>query len=66
MNLILCLEKNLVFCMPVTLACNSVLKVEGVSERALQIWELTHIYLEDMYGVLNCHNVAKMHRVLLG
>jgi hypothetical protein len=30
-----------------------------VPKRALQLWKLAQIYSEDMYFVLNCHNVAK-------
>jgi hypothetical protein len=33
--------------------------MQGVSKRALQLREFIYIYLEDMYSVLNCHNVAK-------
>jgi hypothetical protein len=33
--------------------------MQGVSERALQLWEFIKIYSEDKYSVLNYHNVAK-------
>jgi hypothetical protein len=39
---------------------------QGVSKRALQLWKLMHIYSEDMYSVLNCHNVAKHAEFYLG
>jgi hypothetical protein len=36
---------------------------QGVSKGGLQVWKLMWIYSEDMFSVLNCHNVEK-HRVL--
>jgi hypothetical protein len=33
--------------------------IQGVSKRALQLRNLLYVYSEDMYSILNCHNVAK-------
>ena len=40
--------------------------VQGVSNRALQIWKLIEIYTEDIHKVLNCQNVAKHTEFYLG
>jgi hypothetical protein len=31
----------------------------GCYKRAVQLWKFISIYSEDMYSVLNCHNVGK-------
>jgi hypothetical protein len=33
--------------------------IQGDSKRPLQLSKLIYIYSEDMYSILNCHNVAK-------
>jgi hypothetical protein len=52
--------------------------VQGASKQALQLWKLVYIYIyiylfiylfiysEDMYSVLNCHNVANYAEFYLG
>jgi hypothetical protein len=42
------------------------LVMQGVSKRALQLLKLIYIYSEDMYNVLNCHNVTKHTEFYLG
>jgi hypothetical protein len=32
--------------------------MQSVSKRALQVWNITYIYSEDVYIILNCHNAA--------
>jgi hypothetical protein len=53
---------NFYYC-PVSL---SVVLIQGVSERALQLWKLIEIYTEDIHNVLNCQNVAKHTEFYLG
>jgi hypothetical protein len=38
----------------------------GVSKRSLQLLKLIEIYSEDMYRVLNCHNIARHTEFYLG
>jgi hypothetical protein len=33
--------------------------VQGVSKRAWKLWKLIQIFSEDVYSVINCHDVAK-------
>jgi hypothetical protein len=33
--------------------------MQSVSKRPLQFLKLIYIYSEDVYSILNCHNVAK-------
>jgi hypothetical protein len=40
--------------------------LQGASKRASQLQKLIYIYLEDMYSVLNCYNVAKYTECYLG
>jgi hypothetical protein len=40
--------------------------IQGVSKKALQLWKLTYVYSEDIYSVLNCHNVAEHTVFYLG
>jgi hypothetical protein len=44
----------------------SVMVIQGVSKRALQLWKLIEIYTEDIHNVLNCQNVAKHTEFYLG
>ena len=37
----------------------TIVVIQGVSKRALQLWKLIEIYTEDIHNVLNCQNVAK-------
>jgi hypothetical protein len=43
-----------------------IIQVHVVSKRALQLSKLIQIYLEDMYSVLKCHNVAEHTEFYLG
>jgi hypothetical protein len=40
--------------------------IQGVSKRALQLWNSIQIYTEDIHNVLDCHNVAKHTEFYLG
>jgi hypothetical protein len=40
--------------------------IQGVSKRALQIWNRIEIYTENIHNVLNCQNVAKHTKFYLG
>jgi hypothetical protein len=40
--------------------------MQGVSKRALQLWEIIWIYSEDMFSVLNYHNIAKYAELYVG
>jgi hypothetical protein len=40
--------------------------MQGVSKIDLQLQKLIQINSEDMYSVLNCHNVAKHTEFYLG
>ena len=44
----------------------SLLAIQGVSKRALQLWKRIEIYTEDIHNILNCQNVAKHTKFYLG
>jgi hypothetical protein len=48
------------------LAMNVATNIQDVSKRALQLWKLKLIYPEDVYSILNCHNLAKHTKFYLG
>jgi hypothetical protein len=45
---------------------SSILNIQSVLKRALQLWKHIAIYTEDIHNVLNCQNVAKHTEFYLG